>query len=132
MIFGIGTDIVRVARMEKNLERFGDRFARRLLTENELRDYAVNSSPAHFLAKRFAAKEAAAKAMGIGFREGLSLRQIGVGHDGKGKPQLEFNGYAAAFIEEHGINAVHVSLADEADHAVAFVTLGAEPAGVND
>ena len=129
MIFGIGTDIVRVARMEKNLKRFGDRFARRLLTENELVDFAANSSPAHFLAKRFAAKEAAAKAMGIGFREGLSLRQIGVGHDTRGKPQLEFNGYAAVFISEHGINAVHVSLADEADHAVAFVTLSTDRSG---
>ncbi|KPJ96842.1 MAG: hypothetical protein AMJ55_01560 [Gammaproteobacteria bacterium SG8_15] len=132
MIFGIGTDIVRVARMEKNLKRFGDRFVRRLLTDNELEDFAANGSPAHFLAKRFAAKEAAAKAMGIGFRGGLSLRQIGVGHDARGKPQLEFSGYAAAFISEHGINAVHVSLADEADHAVAFVTMSAEPAGTND
>ena len=125
MIFGIGTDIVRVERMEKNLKRFGDRFARRLLTDSELEDFAT----AHFLAKRFAAKEAAAKAMGIGFRGGLNLRHIGVGHDTRGKPQLEFNGYAEAFIREHGINAVHVSLADEADHAVAFVTLSTERSG---
>jgi len=126
MIFGIGTDIVRVERMKRSLERFGDRFAKRLLTESELRDFAANSSPAHFMAKRFAAKEAAAKAMGIGFRDGLSLRHIGVGHDERGKPRLEFNGYAASFIEEHGINAVHVSLADEAEYAVAFVTLSSE------
>ena len=126
MIYGIGTDIVRVARMQKNLERFGDRFAQRLLTDNELNDFAAVSNPAHFLAKRFAAKEAAAKAMGTGFRGGISMRQIGVGHDGIGKPQLEFTGSAAAFLEQHGINAVHISLADEADHAVAFVTLGCE------
>jgi holo-[acyl-carrier protein] synthase len=61
--------------------------------------------------------------MGIGFREGLTLRQIGVGHDDKGKPQLEFEGHAADFIKTKGINAAHVSLADEAEHAVAFVTL---------
>jgi holo-[acyl-carrier protein] synthase len=126
MIFGIGTDIVRVARMQNNLQRFGDRFARRLLTDNELVDFKGVANPAHFLAKRFAAKEAAAKAMGTGFREGINLRQIGVGHDDNGKPQLEFSGSAAAFLEAHNINAVHVSLADEADHAVAFVTLGCE------
>ena len=123
MIFGIGTDIVRVERMTRNLERFGDRFAQRILTRNELSDYEACGSRANFLAKRFAAKEAAAKAMGIGFREGLTLRQIGVGHDDKGKPQLEFEGYAASFIKKKGINAAHVSLADEAEHAVAFVTL---------
>ena len=126
MIFGIGTDIVRVARMQENLKRFGDRFARRLLTDNELNDYAMVGNPAHFLAKRFAAKEAAAKAMGTGFRGGINMRQIGVGHDDNGKPRLEFSGAAALFIEQHSINAVHVSLADEADHAVAFVTLGCE------
>lgn len=123
MIFGIGTDIVRVERMTRNLERFGDRFAQRILTPNELSDYEACGSRANFLAKRFAAKEAAAKAMGIGFREGLTLRQIGVGHDDKGKPQLEFEGYAESFIKKKGINAAHVSLADEAEHAVAFVTL---------
>ncbi len=123
MIFGIGTDIVRVERMSKNLERFGGKFARRILTQNELSDYENVINPANFLAKRFAAKEAAAKAMGIGFRDGLTLRQIGVGHDERGKPQLEFEDYAAEFIKKKGINAVHVSLADEADNAVAFVTL---------
>lgn len=126
MIYGIGTDIVRVARMEKNLERFGDRFARRILTPRELGDYGKVVKREHFLAKRFAAKEATAKAMGIGFRDGLTLRQIGVGHDIRGKPQLEFVGFAAEFLRKEGINSVHISLADEADHAVAFVTLSVD------
>lgn len=123
MIYGIGTDIVKVARMQKNLERWGERFAQRILTAGEQADFTRNSRKAHFLAKRFAAKEAAAKAMGIGFSEGLSLRHIGVAHDGYGKPLLEFSGFAAEFIQRHGINEVHISLADEEDHAVAFVTL---------
>ncbi|MFQ5994171.1 MAG: holo-ACP synthase [Acidiferrobacterales bacterium] len=123
MIFGIGTDIVRVVRMEKNLERFGERFPRRILTPGELQDYAEQKSPAHFLARRFAAKEAAVKAMGTGFSGGLGWRQIGIGHDKRGKPLLEFTGSAAAFIKDKGITASHVSLADEEEYAVAVVTL---------
>ena len=124
MIFGIGTDIVKVMRMRKNIERYGDKFAERILTAAEFAEFAQHPNKAHFLAKRFAAKEAAAKAMGIGFNDGLSLRQIGVTHDSYGKPLLQFSDYAAQFIAEKGITAVHVSLADEEDHAVAFVTLG--------
>lgn len=126
MIFGIGTDIVKVARMQKNLTRFGEKFARRILTDDELNDFVRQVHKAHFLAKRFAAKEAAAKAMGIGFSQGLSLRQIGVAHDALGKPLLAFSGFAAEFVRERGITSVHVSLADEEDHAVAFVTLAIE------
>jgi holo-[acyl-carrier protein] synthase len=124
VIFGIGTDIVRIARMNRLLERYGERFARRILTDEELRDFVAAASPARFLAKRYAAKEAAAKAMGTGFRDGLSLRHIGVDHDALGKPVLAFSGRAAEFVAQNGIREVHVSLADEDDHAVAFVTLG--------
>lgn len=124
MIFGIGTDIVRIARMAKALERFGERFAQRILTADELVEYRASAKPAYFLAKRFAAKEAAAKAMGLGFQKGLSLRHIAVMHDELGKPLLRFEGFAADFIAAHGIDEIHLSLADEEDHAVAFVTLG--------
>lgn len=126
MIFGIGTDIVRVDRMQKNIERYGERFAERILTTDELEEFRREARPAHFLAKRFAAKEAAAKAMGTGFRDGLMLHHIGITHDAAGKPQLAFSDQAAEFIQAHGINSVHVSLADEADHAVAFVTLASD------
>lgn len=124
MIFGIGTDIVRIARMAKALERFGERFAQRILTAEELNEFRASARPAYFLAKRFAAKEAAAKAMGLGFQKGLSLRHIAVAHDELGKPLLRFEGFAADYIASHGIDEVHLSLADEEDHAVAFVTLG--------
>jgi holo-[acyl-carrier protein] synthase len=123
VIFGIGTDIVRVDRMQKNIERHGERFAERILTATELVEFRTEARPAHFLAKRFAAKEAAAKAMGTGFRDGLMLHHIGVTHDQSGKPQLAFTDQAEEFIRRHGITSVHVSLADEQDHAVAFVTL---------
>lgn len=123
MIFGIGTDIVRVVRMEKNLERFGEKFPRRILTEQELEDYQKEKKRAHFLARRFAAKEAAVKAMGLGFSGGLGWRQISVNHDGRGKPLLEFNGFASEFIKDKGITEAHVSLADEDEYAVAVVTL---------
>ncbi len=123
MIHGIGTDIVEVARMQRNLQRFGERFARRLLTEGEWADFQRSPRPAPFLAKRFAAKEAAAKAMGTGFRDGLSLRHIGVTHDALGRPELAFSGVAAELRQRLNIGLAHLSLADERDYAVAFVTL---------
>ena len=97
MIFGIGTDIVRVGRMEQDLQRFGERFAERILTADEFEEFRLNAKPAHFLARRFAAKEAAAKAMGTGFANGLSWKHIGVTHDAAGKPILEFSGEAESF-----------------------------------
>lgn len=123
MIYGIGTDIVQVARMQQNLDKYGDRFAARILTDQELADYSNTAFPARFLAKRFAAKEATAKAMGTGFRHGLSLRHIEVGHDEQGKPVLILTGQAEVLAIRHGISESHISLADENEYAVAFVTL---------
>jgi len=123
MIYGIGTDIVSVERMRNNIERFGHRFAERILTDEELGEFKQVNNHAHFLAKRFAAKEAVAKAMGTGFINGLSLRDIGVGHDALGKPVLAFSGKAAEFVSQENIASSHISLADEMEYAVAFVTL---------
>jgi len=123
VIFGIGTDIVRVSRIQADLDRFGVKFARRILTEAELEEFHRNAKPAHFLARRFAAKEAAAKAMGTGFSNGVHLRHIGVTHDALGKPQLVFVAGALELLARHRVTISHVSLSDEEDHAVAFVTL---------
>lgn len=123
MIFGIGTDIVYVARIRQDLDRYGDRFAERILTVNELEEYQRNANKANFLARRFAAKEAAAKALGTGFSNGVQLHDIEVSHDAHGKPLLEFRGRARQHMEERRIGISHISLADEQDHAVAFVTL---------
>lgn len=125
MIYGVGTDIVRVSRMARNLERYGERFAARILTPSELRDFSCSGRPAHFLARRFAAKEAAAKAFGTGFAGGIGWRHIGVSHDPRGRPQLVFDGAAAAFMQANRIHTAHLSLADEDEHALAFVALEA-------
>lgn len=123
MIYGIGTDIVRVTRMRDCLDRHGEKFARRILTGREFEEFQRDPRPAHFLAKRFAAKEATVKALGTGFASGLSPRQIGVTHDGNGKPLLEYLDQAAELCSRLGIVVSHISIADEDDHAVAFVTL---------
>lgn len=122
MIFGIGTDIVQVDRIQKNLDRYGERFARRILAESEYAEFSQVNNPARFLAKRFAAKEAAAKAYGIGFSDGLVFRDIAVGHDEQGKPELQLAGRAAELCKEMGIGRNYISIADESDYAVAFVT----------
>ena len=118
MLLGIGTDIVHVPRVERLLERFGERFPRRILTERELRDFARAPSPARFIAKRFAAKEAFVKALGTGFRDGITWKDIGIGHTPKGQPLIELHGALKGLALK-----AHVSLADEKDYAVAFVVL---------
>ena len=123
MIFGIGTDIVRIQRMADSLERHGDKFAERILSADELKAYHESDNGARYLAKRFAAKEATSKAMGTGFRDGLSLKEISVANDETGKPVLFFSGHAEEFMKKNNISESHISLADEQEYAVAFVTL---------
>ena len=123
MIFGIGTDIVSVSRMEQALERHGERFAERILAPSELHEYRHSGKPSHFLAKRFAAKEATAKAFGTGFRGGLSMSHIIISHDELGKPLLQFTDKAEEFCCNSGIGESFISVSDEKEHAVAFVTL---------
>ena len=128
MIFGIGTDIVHIPRIQQALERHGERFAERILTPSELEGYRRAGQPAHFLAKRFAAKEAAAKALGVGFRLGLSLQHIAVRRAPHSRPELHFSGRAAQVCSEQSITAAHLSLADEQEYAVAYVILESDPA----
>lgn len=123
MIFGIGVDMVLVERMRVGLRRFGDRLPRRILSKREYGRYLHSQRPAQFLAQRFAAKEATAKALGTGFSEGVFARDIGVGNDARGKPILEFSGNTGSLMARLGIANHHVSLSDEGDYAIAFVTL---------
>ena len=123
MIYGIGVDIVKIERIRNNIQRFGEHFAQRLLTEAELAEYRILRQPERFLAKRFAAKEAVVKAMGTGFREGLAFHLIGVTHDALGKPGLVYSGPALDWIRASGITDSLLSLSDEQDYAVAFVIL---------
>jgi holo-[acyl-carrier protein] synthase len=123
MIFGIGTDIVEVSRIEDSLDRFGENFAQRILNEREWLDFEQSQIKARFLAKRFAAKEAFAKALGTGLRSPATFGNIGVAHDDLGKPVLDLAPELQAHLEQRGIRACHLSISDEKALAVAFVVL---------
>jgi holo-[acyl-carrier protein] synthase len=123
MIFGIGTDIISVARIEAAVQRHGDAFAKRILSTHELVELTEHAHPARFLAKRFAAKEAFAKATGQGLRHPISLQRITVSHDALGKPIFVFDELLAEHLTKLGIVRHHLSLSDEKDTAVAFVIL---------
>ena len=123
MIFGIGTDIVEVARIEEALNRFGDAFAQRILDAREFEDYCLSGTRARFLAKRFAAKEAFAKALGTGIRGVTSFVNIGIAHDALGKPVFALAPALRAELAKHGITGQHLSISDEKNLATAFVVL---------
>ncbi len=123
MIYGIGTDIVEFARIEKMWARYGVRLAERVLSERELPECQRSANPARLLAKRFAAKEAFAKAVGSGLRHPVSLSRISVTHDGLGKPVLQFDETLRKHLAQLGISGHHVSVSDEQDFIVAFVVL---------
>jgi holo-[acyl-carrier protein] synthase len=116
VIFGVGTDIVRVARLQDALARHGERFAARLLDASELDD------PARFLAKRFAAKEAFGKALGTGVAEPATLHAVRVTHDARGKPLFGYGPALAEHMRAEGLHA-HLSLSDEAEYVVAFAVI---------
>ncbi len=121
MIFGIGTDIVAVKRMDDMHARHGGRLARRLLAPEEWGDYARATGKGRLLAKRFAAKEALGKALGTGIRSPVTLTAIGVIHDELGRPDFSFTPELADWLKAHGAGSVHLSLSDEQDTVVAFV-----------
>lgn len=123
MILGIGTDIVAFARIESLHEKYGDNFAKRVLSTSEMAEFATHANPARLLMKRFAAKEALAKATGSGMRYPVSLAQISVTHDSLGKPIFEFGAELATHLKGMGVSRHHLSISDERDVAVAFVIL---------
>ena len=122
MIHGVGTDIVRVARLADALERHGARFAERILDASERAAFAAAPDPARLLAKRFAAKEAFGKALGTGVAAPATLHAVRVGHDALGKPLFEFSPVLAEHMRERGVHA-HLSLSDETDYVVAFAVI---------
>lgn len=123
MIHGIGTDIVSVRRIESALARFGSRFARRILTERELAEFHRAGQPAAFLARRFAAKEAAAKALGTGIRAPFTFGAIEVRRRPHCAPELHFRDEAGRAVAEQGVVQALLSLSDEREYALAFVVL---------
>ncbi len=125
MIYGIGTDIIAVHRIERVLTQYGRRFAERILAPQELIEFDQHKMKTRFLAKRFAAKEAFSKAIGTGIRKPVTWCYIAVGHDGRGKPVIDAHPDLQRRMGELGIVGSHLSITDEQDTAVAFVVLEA-------
>ena len=123
MITGIGTDVVSIPRIERVLERFGERFVKRILTPEERVRYDRTRLKASHLAKSFAAKEAFSKAIGTGIHAPFKWHSIAVGRDTRGKPGLVPSAEMAAHLASLGVTSAHVSLTDDAGVAVAFVVL---------
>lgn len=122
MIAGIGTDIVAIERLGRLYQRHGERALARLLAPLERTEFETARDPARFLAKRFAAKEAFGKALGIGVAAPATLSSISVVHDELGKPAFDYAPKLALLLSERRLVA-HLSISDEQDYALAFVVL---------
>jgi holo-[acyl-carrier protein] synthase len=131
MIIGIGSDLIDIRRVEKSLERFGDRFTDRIFTEIEKQKAGRGRNAAAAYAKRFAAKEACAKALGCGIAMGVFWKEMGVVNRQDGGPVMELTGGAAArlaALTPPGHEAVvHLTMTDEPPYAQAFVVIEARP-----
>ena len=122
-VVGIGTDIVDIRRIAKMSDNAQQRLAKRILTVNEYTHYITLKQPERFLAKRWAGKEAAAKALGTGIAAGVSFQHFDIVSLTTGQPTLELSSKALALAEDLGANTWHISLSDEVKYATAFVVL---------
>ncbi|WP_117235703.1 holo-ACP synthase [Vibrio maerlii] len=120
-IVGLGTDIAEIERIENALNRTGAAFAKRILTQNELTAFEQLKQQGRFLAKRFAAKEAASKALGTGIAAGVTFHDFEVSNDERGKPCLNLTGKAKEFAVSMGVTSTHITISDERHYAVATV-----------
>jgi holo-[acyl-carrier protein] synthase len=125
LIYGIGIDVVEPHRIARLIEKYGERFARRVLTAQEWAGYEKTARPVLFIANRFAAKEAFSKAMGTGFRYPVTLQCISVVQNRLGKPSLEFHPNLATLVQSEGIVGHHLTISDEKSLACACVVLEA-------
>jgi holo-[acyl-carrier protein] synthase len=125
VIFGIGIDVVEPHRVARLIDRYGERFVRRVLTPSELPGYFKTRRPVLFVANRFAAKEAFSKAMGTGFRYPVTLQCISVVQNRAGKPGLSFHPDLDRMVKERGIVGHHLTISDESSLACACVVLEA-------
>lgn len=127
MIYGIGTDICDVRRIRASLERHGERFARKILSDGELATWQARSTRwpergVRYLATRFSAKEAFSKAVGLGMRMPMTWRLCEVDKLPSGQPRIVLHGGLKAWFEARGLSA-HVSVTDETDYAASFVVV---------
>lgn len=123
MIIAIGTDIVEIQRIADAVERQGDKFVQRILTKSEIADYQMRGNSMSFLAKRFAAKEAIAKALGTGIGRGISFQHMIISNNAEGAPQVELQDNAAERLTQLGGTNVLLSLSDEKNYAIAYVAI---------
>ncbi len=123
MIIGLGTDIAEIERIEKALNRSGEAFAQRILTQQELETFNSLKQQGRFLAKRFAAKEAASKALGTGIAHGVSFQDFEISNDDNGKPVLTLSGKALQIAQASAVQNLHITISDERHYAVATVIL---------
>jgi holo-[acyl-carrier protein] synthase len=123
VIYGVGTDLIEVQRVARVLERYGERFARRILCEPELKRFRAHRQPVAYLAKRFAAKEAFTKALGTGIHAPANWHGVWVSNLRSGKPVLEYSPALAELMRARGITRSHVSITDERGMASATVVL---------
>jgi holo-[acyl-carrier protein] synthase len=129
VIFGIGTDVVQLARVEEVYARHGEHFVRRLLMPEEEQAFRSYKRPVRFLAMRFAAKEAIVKALGTGFAHGIWIRDVGVVPNAWGRPEIVWSDRGRALCEKMGVGDGHVTLTDEAGLVVAVAVLMRRSAG---
>lgn len=122
-MISVGTDILKIDRIEAVVERQGDKFVKRILTEVEREEYKSSGQPVRLLAKRFAAKEAVAKALGTGIGRGVSWQDIQLVHNAEGAPGVHLSGGALQVAKARGGQQVAISLSDELDYVVAFAVL---------
>ena len=125
MIAGIGVDIVQVSRIEEVVKRWGDRFLKRVYSDRELEFLRKRKSPGPEMAARFAAKEAVFKALGTGWRKGVTWLDVETLPEPSGKPQLFIRGKALEYAQAAGIKGQHVSLSHDGGMAIAQVVLEA-------
>jgi holo-[acyl-carrier protein] synthase len=123
MIVGTGIDIVEVPRIAQSIERFGERFLKRIFTAAEIRYCQAKANRVERFAARFAAKEAGMKAIGTGMRGGVSWQDFEVGREPGGRPTMLLRGKAAQVASALGMRRAHLSVSHTAEHAVAYVIL---------
>lgn len=122
-VIGVGTDIVKVSRIKRLLKKHGKSFAQRILHKNELQIFQQRKTSKYYLAKRFAAKEALAKALGTGIAKGISFEEIEVLNNNDGKPEIILHGKALEIANQLGVKNLFISLSDEKKYAIAYVIL---------
>jgi len=123
MIYAVGTDLVEVSRIERIIEKWRERFIRRVYSEGEISYCSKKAYPAQHFAARFAAKEAFLKGVGLGMAGGVGFRDVEVINMAGGKPELNFHGVAREMVDSAGITESHISISHTDRYAVAFIVL---------